>query len=104
MKLYLKFKRGQSFIKLSNSTAKVLNLKSNTALHSVSFDLVQNISDSSNVITHFLTDLDSSLAFSMNDVRDGPIQHPKMTNGRKTVQHDSYHHSIHNRGIQSHSI
>ncbi len=37
----LKFKRDQSYIKLPNPTAKVLNLKSNTPISSILFDIVQ---------------------------------------------------------------
>lgn len=85
----LKFKRGQSYIKLSNQTSKVLQLKGNTAIGFVTFDLVNNPSYGKNVITHFHADLDGSIAFCTHKVSDCHILNDKHVK----VTHDTEHHS-----------
>ncbi len=70
----LKFKRGQSNIKISNHTSKALNIKGNTALGSVSVDLVNGLSKGRKIITHYHTDLDGSLSFSSQEIAEWPIR------------------------------
>ncbi len=55
-------------------------------------------------MTHFHTDLESSLAFCRNNVSDCPTQHPKMSSRRSIDQHENFYHSLHRHGIQSHGV
>ncbi len=96
----LKFLKGRSYIKISNPTSKVLNLKANTALGSVSFDLIRNLSNSNNHVTHFHTDVEGSFAMCSKTVSDCPI-HQTMTGGHDTA-HTCHYHILHNHGTQSH--
>ncbi len=56
----LQFKKGKSYLKISNPTSKNLTIKSDTALGCVAFELIQNLSQHSNTITHFHWDIDGS--------------------------------------------
>ncbi len=57
----LKFKRSHSCIQITNYTSKTFNIKGNTALGSLSFDFISDISKGRNTITHYHTALDSSI-------------------------------------------
>ncbi len=51
---------GKSFLKIANPTSKGLTIKANTALGCVSFELIRNLSQCSNTITHLHQDMDCS--------------------------------------------
>ncbi len=59
--------RGQSFIKFVNLTSTVPNVKANTAFGIISFDVINDLTDERNIITHLHTHLDSSIALNSND-------------------------------------
>ncbi len=85
--ILLKFRKGQSYIKLSNHTSKAISIKGNTALGCASFDLINDVS---NRVTHFHTDLDGSLAFCSREISDCPIQ-DGISSRLKTNNHFTYY-------------
>ncbi len=54
----LQFRKGRIFIKIANCTSRDLTIKPNTPLGCVSSELMRNLSDSSNIITHVHQDMD----------------------------------------------
>ncbi len=69
----LQFKNRKSFLKISNHTSKGLTIKADTALGSVAFELVRNLSQCSNTITHLHQDIDSSTAMCSMKMSECPI-------------------------------
>ncbi len=86
----LKFKRGQSYIKITNHTSRALNIKGNTALGGVSFDLVSDISKGRNTITHYYTDLDGSIYFCSQEPEYCPIYKHTEVSMKEVKQHCLY--------------
>ncbi len=68
----LKFKKGKSFLKISNPSSKSLTVKADTALGSVSFKLVRNLSQCTNTVTHLHEDLNGSIAISSLKMSECP--------------------------------
>ncbi len=95
----LKFKTGKSFLKISNPTSKVLTIKADTALGSVSFDLVHNLSHCRNTITHLHEDIYSSIAMCSLKISECPI-HQSMGND-PDIAHSLNCHSLYNHNPQS---
>ncbi len=58
----LKFKKGKSFLKISNPIAKSICIKADMALGSIAFELVRNLSQCNNIVTHLHEDIDGSIA------------------------------------------
>ncbi len=87
----LKFKRGKSYIKIINLTSRAFNIKGNTALGSVSFDLVNDISKGQNKITHYHTDLDGSICFCSQKVQECHIN-----NNTEVKVNELQHHCLYN--------
>ncbi len=48
----LQFKKGKSYLKIANPTSHAITIKANTSLGSVSFERIQDLSQSANNITH----------------------------------------------------
>ncbi len=59
---------------------------------SVSFDLVNDISKGRNTITHYLTDLDSSISFCSQKLEDCPIRYDIEVKVNKVHYHSLYNH------------
>ncbi len=73
LKFVLKFKKGKCFFKISITTSKGLTTKTDTALGSVSFELVQNLSLCTNTVTHHCEDIDGSIAMCSMKMSECPI-------------------------------
>ncbi len=58
----LQFKKGKSYLKIAYPTSKGLTIKAGTALGCVSFELIRDLSQCSNTITHLHQDMDGSSA------------------------------------------
>ncbi len=58
----LQFKKGKSYLKIANTTSKGLTIKAGTALGCVSFELISDLSQCLNTITHLHQDMDGSHA------------------------------------------
>ncbi len=69
----LQFRKGISFIRITNPTSSGLTIKPNTPLGCVSFELMCNLSDSSNIITHVHQDMDGCNAMFSQIMSDCPI-------------------------------
>ncbi len=69
----LQFGKGRSFIRIANPTSRDLTIKPNTPLGCVSFELMRNLSDSSNIITHVHQDMNGSNAMCSQIMSDCPI-------------------------------
>ncbi len=95
----LKFKKGKSFLKISNPTSKGLTIKADTALGSVSFDLVHNLSQCGNTFTHLHKDIDGSIAMCSLKISECPI-HRSMGNDLDKV-HSLTCQSLYNHTPQS---
>ncbi len=72
----LQFKKGKSYLKIANPTSKGLAIKAGTTLGCVRFELIRDLSQCSNTITHFHQDLDGSHAMYRISMSACPIQHP----------------------------
>ncbi len=71
----LKFKKGKRFLKISNPTAKSLSIKADTALGSDTFELVRNLYQCNNIVTHLHEDIDDSIAMCSMKTAECPIHH-----------------------------
>ncbi len=69
----LKFKKGKYFLKISNPTSKGLTIKADTAVTSISFELVHNLSQCTNTVTHLHEDMDGSIAMCSMKMSECPI-------------------------------
>ncbi len=69
----LQFKKGKSFLKISNPTSKGLTIKADTSLGCVAFKLIFNLLQSSNTITHFHRDIDGNNAMCSLKMSECPI-------------------------------
>ncbi len=93
----LQFKKGKSFLKISDPTSKGLTInKTDTALGCVVFELILNLSKCSNTITHFHCDVDSSNAMCRLKMSESPIPHSMgkdLDIGHSRTCHDLYNHT-----------
>ncbi len=71
----LQFKKGNSYLKIANPTSKGLTRKTGTALGCVSFELILNLSQCANTITHLHQDMDGSSAMCSLSMSACPINH-----------------------------
>ncbi len=71
----LKFKKGKSYLNISNPTATHICIKAGTALGSVSFELVRNLSQYNNSVTHLHEDIDGSIAMCSMNTAECHIHH-----------------------------
>ncbi len=55
--------------------AKCLTIKADTALGSLSFELVRNLSQCTNTVTHLHEDIDGSVAMCSMKMTEYPIHH-----------------------------
>ncbi len=69
----LQFKKGKSYLKIANPTSKGLTIKADTALGCVSFELIHDLSQCANTITHLHQDMDGSSAMCSLGMSDCPI-------------------------------
>ncbi len=72
----LQFKKGKSYLKIANPTSKALTIKAGTALGCVSFELIRDLSQCSNTITHLHKYMDGSRAMCSLSISACPIHHP----------------------------
>ncbi len=75
----LQFRQGRNFIRIANPTSRDLTIKPNTPLGCVSFELMRNLSDSSNIITHVHHDMGGCNAMCSQIMSDCSI-HQTMGN------------------------
>ncbi len=71
----LQFKKGKSYLKIANPNSKGLIIKAGTALGCVSFELIRELSQCANNITHLHQDMDGSSAMCSMSISDFPINH-----------------------------
>ncbi len=71
----LQFKKGKSYLKITNPTSKGLTIKAGT-LGCVSFELIRDLSQCANTITHLHQDMDGSSAMCSLSMSACPINHP----------------------------
>ncbi len=71
----LQFKKGKSYLKIANPTSKGLTIKAGTTLGCVSFDLIRDLSQCANTITHLHQDMDGSSAMCSLSMSSCPINH-----------------------------
>ncbi len=67
------FKKGKNFLKISNPTSNGLTIKADTALGCIAFELMRNLSQCSNTITHFHRDMDGNNAMCSLKMSECPI-------------------------------
>ncbi len=72
----LQFKKGKSYLKIANPTSHAITIKANTSLGSVSFELIHDLSQSANTITHIHHDMDGSCAMCFLNISACPIMQP----------------------------
>ncbi len=72
----LQFKKGKSYLKIANPTSKGLTIKTGTALGCDSFELIHDLSECSNTITHLHQDMHCSHGISNLSMLACPIHHP----------------------------
>ncbi len=68
-----KFQKRETFF--SNFTTKSQTIKADTALGSNSFELVRNMSQCNNTVTHLHEDIDGSMAMCSMKTTEFPIHH-----------------------------
>ncbi len=71
----LQFKKGKSYLKISNSTSKGLTIKAGTTLVCVSFELIRDLSQCANTTTHLHQHMDVSSAMCSLSMSACPIKH-----------------------------
>ncbi len=71
----LQFKKGKSYLKIANPSSKGLTIKAGTTLGSVSFKLIQDLSQCVNTTTHLHQVLDGSSAMCSLRISVCPINH-----------------------------
>ncbi len=72
----LQFKKGKSYLKIANPTSHAITIKANTSLGSVSFELILDLSQSANTITHIHQDMGGSCAMCYLNISACPITQP----------------------------
>ncbi len=98
----LQFRKGQSLLKISHPTSNGLTIKADTALCCVAFELVQNLSQCSNTVTHLHQDIDGSNAMCSLKMSDCPI-HQSMGKD-PDIAHSHTCHDLYNHTPQSHDF
>ncbi len=94
----LQFKKGK--IKIANPTSKCLTIKEGITLGCVSFELIRDLSQCVNTITHLHQDLDSSSAMCSLSMSACPINH--MLGIAPDIAHSRTYHNQYNHTPQSH--
>ncbi len=93
----LKFKKGKSYLKIANPTSKGLTIKAGTSLWCVSFELIRDLFQCANTITHFHQDMDGRSAMCSLNMSACPINHrlridPDIAHSRNC--HKPYNHTL----------
>ncbi len=71
----LQIRKGKSYLKIANPTSKGLTKKAGTTIGCVSFELIRDLSQCSNTITHLHQDMDGSRAMCSLSLSACSIHH-----------------------------
>ncbi len=96
----LQFKKGKSYLKITNPTSKGLTIKEGTALGYVSFKLIGDLSQCVNTTTHLPQHLDGSSAMCSLSMSACPINH--MLGIVPDIAHPRTYRNSYNHTPQSH--